>query len=140
VIIGLAVSLPMGWVVIGAAALALVVAYLLGGILGPSPRYRITGAEELPPNDSLQFLNLLESLVDARVNRTGELQILTNGPDFYAAILEAIRSAQRSVNLEAYVFHKGEIGRLYVEAMAERARAGVQVNFSEWTIAPIANC
>jgi len=114
--------------VLGAIALALVVAYLLGGIFGASPRYRITGAEELPPNDSSQFLNLLESLVDAKVNRTGNLEILTNGPSFYPAILEAIKGAQRSVNLEAYVFHKGQIGRLYVEAMAERARAGVHVN------------
>ena len=113
---------------LGAIALALVVAYLLGGIFGASPRYRITGAEELPPNDSSQFLNLLESLVDAKVNRTGNLEILTNGPSFYPAILEAIKGAQRSVNLEAYVFHKGQIGRLYVEAMAERARAGVHVN------------
>ncbi len=124
----LAVSLPTGLVVLGAIALALVVAYLLGGIFGASPRYRITGAEELPPNDSSQFLNLLESLVDAKVNRTGNLEILTNGPSFYPAILEAIKGAQRSVNLEAYVFHKGQIGRLYVEAMAERARAGVHVN------------
>ena len=126
----LAVSLPTGFVVLGAVALALVVAYLLGGVFGPMPRYCITGADELPHNDSPQFLNLLESLVDAKVNRTGNLDILTNGPNFYPAILEAIHSAQRSVNLEAYVFKKGEIASLYLEALTERARAGVQVNLT----------
>ncbi|MFZ0744048.1 MAG: phospholipase D-like domain-containing protein [Terracidiphilus sp.] len=102
--------------------------FVVGGIFAPAPRYKITGAEELPENDSEKFLILLESLVDAKVNRTGSLEILANGPCFYPAELEAIRAAQQSVNLEAYVFKKGEISSLYVEAMAERARAGVQVN------------
>ncbi|HEY1986189.1 MAG TPA: phospholipase D-like domain-containing protein [Terracidiphilus sp.] len=124
----LAVSIPTSLAVLGAIALALMALYLLTGILGPMPDYRITGADEMPPNDSPQFLNLLESLVDAKVNRTGKLEVFTNGPAFYPAILDAMRSARRSINLEAYVFHKSEIGRLYVEALAERARAGVHIN------------
>jgi cardiolipin synthase len=123
-----AVSVPTPWVVLGAIAFVLIALYMLGGILGPMPAYRITGAEELPPNDSPQFLELLESLADAKVNRTGRLQVLTNGGAFYPAALDAIRNARRSVNLEAYVFHKGEIARLYLEALADRARAGVKVN------------
>ncbi|HWG19072.1 MAG TPA: phospholipase D-like domain-containing protein [Terracidiphilus sp.] len=124
----LAISVPTGWVVVGLLALALMGTHILGGIFGPTPRYQITGAEELPANDSAQFLTLLESLVDAQANRTGNFDILTNGPCFYPAALDAIRGAQRSVNLEAYVFHKSKIARLYVEALAERARAGVHVN------------
>ena len=42
--------------------------------------------------------------------------------------MEAIRSAEQSVCLEAYIFQRSEIGRLYLDAMTERARAGVQVN------------
>lgn len=124
----LAVSVPTGWFVLGVIALALLAAYLLGGILGSNPRYRITGARQLPANDSQDFLNLVESLTDARVNRTGSFEVLANGPSFYPAELDAIRSARRSVNLEAYIFNKSEIGRQYLEAMTERARAGVQVN------------
>lgn len=124
----LAVSLPTGWVVVGAMALVLMAAHLLGGVFGRSPQYKITGAEQLPANDTREFLVVLESLADAKVNRTGRIEVLTNGPSFYPAILEAIRGAQRSVNLEAYVFHKGETARMYVEALAERARAGVRVS------------
>src|SRR5487761_2751330 len=122
------VTLPAGVVVLGAIALALIAANLLGGIFGASPRYRITGAGELPSNESMQFLVLLESLVDAKANKTGKIDVLPNGPCFYPAALEAKRTAQRSVNLEAYVFQKSEIARLYIEALAERARAGVRVN------------
>jgi cardiolipin synthase len=67
-------------------------------------------------------------MVDAKVNRTGTLEVLKNGPTFYTAELDAIRNARRSVNLEAYIFQKSAIGRQYLEAMAERARSGVAVN------------
>jgi cardiolipin synthase A/B len=46
----------------------------------------------------------------------------------YPAVLEALRKATKSINIEAYIFQKGEIGRMFVNALAERARAGVQVN------------
>ncbi len=124
----ISVSIPVGLGVLGAIALVLVGAFLLAGLVGPMPSYRIVNQDELPSNDSPDFLNLVESLVDAKVNRTGSLNVLTNGPHFFPAELEAIRGAQRSVNLEAYVFRKGEITDLYMAAMTERARAGVQVN------------
>lgn len=124
----IAISVPTGLVIAGAISLALLLTYLLSGIFGPMPRYEIRCPEELPPNDSPQFLSLLESLTDARVNRTGQFEVLTNGSAFYPAELEAIRRARRSINLEAYIFQNSEIGRLYLEAMTERARAGVQVN------------
>jgi cardiolipin synthase len=126
----LAVSIPTGVAWLGAIALVFVASSFLGGILGPTPPYKMANAEELPPNDSDRFLEVVEALTDAELNRTGNLQVLTNGDSFYPAELEAIRGATRSVNLEAYIFHKGEIGRQYVEALAERARAGVKVNLT----------
>ncbi|MBV8674975.1 MAG: cardiolipin synthase B, partial [Acidobacteriaceae bacterium] len=124
----LAVQVPTGWFIVGSIALVLLASYLLGGIFGPSPQYRISNPDQLPPNDPGDFLDLLESLTDAKVNRTGRFDVFTNGTSFYPAELEAIRSAKHSVNLEAYIFNRGRIGRQYLDAMAERARAGVQVN------------
>ncbi len=53
---------------------------------------------------------------------------MTNGPSFYPAELDAISSARRSVDLEAYIFDRGSIGSRYLDALTERARVGVQVN------------
>ena len=39
-----------------------------------------------------------------------------------------LRGAKKSINLEAYIVQKGEITTRLAEALAERARAGVQVN------------
>lgn len=122
------VTVPTSLVVVGGIALALVAAVLLAGIFGPVPDYKISSEGELPANDSPAFLSVVEALTDAKVNPTGNFQVFVNGPAFYGAELEAIRGAKHSVNLEAYIFQKSEIGSLYVEAMAERARAGVRVN------------
>jgi len=124
----LAMTVSTGWFVLGLIALVLLMAYLLAGMFGPMPRYDIRNVEEIPENETGPFLSLLAALADASINTTGRLEVFTNGPAFYPAILNAFRSAQRSVNLEAYVFQKGEIARQYVEVLAERARAGVQVN------------
>ncbi len=123
-----AVTVPTWVAVFGLIALLLIAAYMLAGIFGPSPDYKIESGNELPANNSDSFLNLIESLVDAPVSRTGTFKVLANGPTFYPAELEAIRSARRSVNLEAYIFQRSEIGKLYLDALTDRARAGVRVN------------
>ena len=128
VILALAITLPTWVAVLAAVALLFFASSFLGGILGPTPEYRMANPEEIPANDSDRFVELVEALADAEMNATGDLKVLTNGPSFYPAELEAIRGATESVNLEAYIFAKGEIARQYVEALTERAGAGVRVN------------
>lgn len=122
------VSVPSWVAVLGIVALVLVASSFLGGLIGPTPKYELTSRNDLPTNDSERFLQVLEALSDAQVNKTGTLEVLTNGPSFYPAALEAIRNATRSVNIEAYIFQKGKIADQYIAALAERARAGVKVN------------
>ena len=43
-------------------------------------------------------------------------------------MLSAIRGAQHTINFESYIFWEGHIARDFVDALAERARAGVKVN------------
>ena len=135
----MSITLPTGAVVVGALSFVFVLLLLLAGVMGPMPRYSIASPGDLPRNDSPAFLNVLESLADAKVNRTGALEVLTDGPCFYPAALEAMRSARHSICLEAYVFHPGEISTLYLEAMTERAKDGVQINlvldaFGSWAM------
>ena len=124
----LVITMSTSWFVVSMIAIVLLAAYLLAGMFGPMPRYEIRDEKEIPANDTHPFLLLLSSLVDASINSTGDLKVFTNGPEFYPAILDAFRCAQRSINLEAYVFQSGGIARQYVDVLAERARAGVQVN------------
>ena len=127
-ILMLAITMPIWVAVLASIAVVFFISSVLGGLLGPAPRYRMMNAKEMPPNDSDRFLEIVEALADAGMNRTGDLTVLTNGPSFYPAELEAIRGATKSVNLEAYIFAKGEIARQYLEVLTDRANAGVKVN------------
>ena len=79
------------------------------------------------PLESEDFLSVLEAITDAKARPVRRVEVLTNGEVYYEAELEAIRKAKHSVNLEAYIFQKGEVARRFVEALTERARRGVQV-------------
>jgi cardiolipin synthase len=57
-------------------------------------------------------------------NRVSDLE---NGDEIFPAMLEAIRSAQRTITFETYIYWSGEIGQQFADALAERARAGVKV-------------
>ncbi|HEY3454115.1 MAG TPA: phospholipase D-like domain-containing protein [Bryobacteraceae bacterium] len=83
-----------------------------------------------PPNsaiDSSEFAALVAFLTEAKLLHGNKFDVLTDGPCFYEAELNAIASARSTINLEAYIFHKGDIARRYIDALVERARAGVQV-------------
>lgn len=80
--------------------------------------------------DSEEFLCMLEAVTDAKANRHSSIEVLTNGEVYYEAELAAIRAAQKSVNLEAYIFQKGEVAKKFVEALTERARSGVEVRLT----------
>ena len=121
-------ALTTSWILIGGIALLFTLLFLLGGLIGPMPRYVLSNPDAVLHNESDAFVDVLESLTDAKVNRKGTVDVMANGPIFYSAMLTEMRSAQQSICLEAYIFQKSEIAKLYVEVMTERARAGVQVS------------
>jgi len=73
------------------------------------------------------FIHVLESACQTRLEPGNRIEILTNGAKFYPAMLEAIRAARETVNMECYIFKTGVVGDQFIEALAERARAGVRV-------------
>jgi len=56
------------------------------------------------------------------------VDILLNGEEIFPAKLTVIRSARRSINYAQYVFENGKPAEEIAAALAERCRAGVQVN------------
>ena len=73
------------------------------------------------------FLYTIQSTCQAGLHHGNRITVLTDGPTFYPAMLEAIRGATRSVNLECYIFHDGRIAEQFIDALTERARNGVNV-------------
>ena len=66
--------------------------------------------------------------VDPRRLRPGNrIDVLCGGDEVYAAMLEAIAGAERSVCLETYIVAADATGKRFSAALRERARAGVAV-------------
>lgn len=56
------------------------------------------------------------------------VKILVNGDEIFPSMLGDIKSAQKSITFETYLFIKGEMASQFVSAFCERARAGVKVH------------
>ncbi len=73
------------------------------------------------------FLYTLQSTGQAALHHGNDVRIYTNGRTFYPAMLEGIGGAKRSVNMECYIFQPGRVADQFIDALSERARAGVNV-------------
>jgi cardiolipin synthase len=56
-----------------------------------------------------------------------DVRVLRDATENYPAWLEAIAGARKSIFFESYIFANDRVGRQFAEALAERARAGVEV-------------
>lgn len=106
---------------IGAAFIAWLILVVL---FAPHIPYHIEGDLDAA---SAHFVRVLESTCLVTLKDGNRVTVFTDGPAFYPAMLDAIRAARETINLECYIFKKGRIGTQFVDALAERARAGVRV-------------
>ncbi len=110
---------------LGGAAIALYGARIFFDLFGPVVPYTMSEDAGFAL-DSEEFIRFLSVVTDGTIRRS-RLTRLKNGSEFYPAELEAIRRAKHAINLEFYEFKPGEISARMLEALAERARAGVEV-------------
>ena len=90
----------------------------------PGINYHLSRRTSVHADD---FLYTIQSTCQAALHHGNKVEIFTNGPEFYPAMLEAIRAATRSVNLECYIFQPGEVADAFIDALSDRASKGVNV-------------
>ena len=73
-----------------------------------------------------QFVRSMSVLLGPALEPGNRVDTLVNGRQIFPAMLEAIRGAKRSITFESYIYWKGEIGKQFAGALAERAKAGVK--------------
>ena len=107
-----------------AVAMTLVAVLLYANFTSPDQPIEHAIAHRYATRDP-QFLRTMTHLLGPSVLPGNRVTTLLNGDQAFPAMLAAIRSAKRSINLEAYIFWSGEVGEAFAEALSERARAGV---------------
>lgn len=70
---------------------------------------------------------LLECSLGGTFRPGNEITLLRNGDRIFPAMLEAIATAERSIDFTTFVYWSGAIAERVARALAERARAGVRV-------------
>lgn len=116
-----------GFVILAVLAICAEAWIVFLALFDPGLPYGIA-SQSSEPLDSEGFRTTLEAITDAKIHCGTQFEVLTNGENFYESMLAYIRDAQRSINLECYIFQRGKIAKRFIEALTERAAAGVQVN------------
>jgi cardiolipin synthase len=77
-----------------------------------------------------EALPSIAGLTGAPIQAGNRVEILQNGDQFFPALFKDIAAARESIHLETYVWWKGEICERVAEALAGKARQGVEVRLT----------
>ncbi|HEV7139303.1 MAG TPA: phospholipase D-like domain-containing protein [Steroidobacteraceae bacterium] len=128
----------LGWIVTcWLLPFAGTILYLLFGVNRVRTRARqlraglanVAGAlDSRPPEDFATQLTRIGDAVTQRPRLPGnDVLALENGENAFPLMLEAIRTARRSIWLSTYIFETDEVGREFITALGEAAARGVRV-------------
>ena len=96
-----------------------------------SLRHRRQGAfgydlAESVPVSSPEFLRAAEALTGAPISHGNKAELLINGDRIFPAFLDTVSSAERTLNVQTYIYWRGEIAREVARALCAKAREGVE--------------
>jgi cardiolipin synthase len=114
----------LGWILVSSALTAVVCGFLF--IL---TRARGTPYLELDLGNFPEIsdaLHMLAGLTESTLHPGNQAIVYQNGA-LYPAMLADIAAAKHSIHLETFVWNKGKLETQFVDALSERARAGVKV-------------
>jgi cardiolipin synthase len=103
-----------------------VVVWVFVAFFSPGLNYQMAQAPRAAI-DSPEFLREVEALADSRISRNNRIEALPNGENFYEAEIAAMRQARHNINIDAYIFHRGDLAKRVLNVLTERARNGVRV-------------
>ncbi|MDQ3198209.1 MAG: phospholipase D-like domain-containing protein [Verrucomicrobiota bacterium] len=75
------------------------------------------------------FVRTMGHLLGPPLVNGNKITPLENGEQIFPAMLAGIRSAERTLTFENFLWKEGEISDAFAAAFSERARAGVKVHF-----------
>lgn len=74
------------------------------------------------------FARAMGVLLGPAILPNNSFEALLNGDRIFPSMLAAIRSAQKTITFESYIYWSEAIGKEFADTLAERARAGVKVH------------
>lgn len=79
------------------------------------------------PGELQVLLPSLAALTHSTLEAGNSMQLLQNGDAFFPALLRDIAAARETVHIESFIWYDGKIARQIAQALAAKARQGVEV-------------
>lgn len=96
-------------------------------MLWSATRGRDTRLNVKNPGDFAALLPSIVGLTQSSLDAGNQIQVLQNGDGFFPALLADIANARESVHIESYIWWEGEICSQIANALAAKAKQGVEV-------------
>jgi cardiolipin synthase len=112
------------WIALSLAFLGLVLIFCLFFIRRKTLEYKLEHSFAV---SSPEFFGSALALTNPLPETGNKIELLQNGDQFFPAMLEAIRSAKKTINFAAYILKSDSMGHQFRDAFCERARAGIEV-------------
>lgn len=110
-----------------AAGLYVAVLLTLALLLWSSRRERESHVRVPDIADFEQALPSIAGMTGSPILAGNRVEVLQNGDEFFPALFHDIAAARETIHLETYVWWKGDVCRRLAEALAARARQGLEV-------------
>lgn len=115
------IALALSSALLGALALLIV-----GNLTPPPQELREPLPHHLASGDS-QLRHSMGALFGSNFVAGNRVDTLVNGAEIFPAMLDAIRSARQTITFETYIYWRGAIATEFAEALAAKARGGLNV-------------
>lgn len=112
---------------------SLVLALALLASAAPSPCFALEKIIRKPivtdyAITNAQFFQSISHLLRAPLVPGNKITELVNGDAFFPVMLDEIRKAKKTICIESFIWDSGKISDQFIEALSERAQAGVKVH------------
>jgi cardiolipin synthase len=118
----------VNYVHIGIAVVATLVLTLIVANLTEGEKKIDTDVKRLYSVTDPQYLRSMGVLLGPAILHGNRVEHLQNGDLIFPAMLDAIRSAKKTITFETYIYWSGQTGQAFSDALCERAQAGVKVH------------
>ncbi len=93
----------------------------------PIPQFPAGATDVADDPQIVRLRRRLERLLGVAATEGNELVALRNGDEIFPAMLDAIRTAEHTIDMMTFVYWRGQIARDFAAALSERAREGLRV-------------
>ena len=115
------------WLVYVAVAVIASLLTLLVINLTPEPRVLRSIVPHRFDASDPQFARTMSSFSQGQMFSSNAVQTLVNGDEIFPSMLQAIRAAHSTVDMETYIYWSGAIGYEFATSLAAKAKEGVKV-------------